>query len=552
MNEVYVGIDVGGTHTDGVAVLESRIAHKVKVPTTDDLAACTLEALEQLLDEIPPSYVSRVVLSTTLVTNAVVEEKLEKTGLVVTAGPGMNPASLLVDGDCRVAGGAIDHRGREIAPLDNEGVAGHLERMAGSGVRVLAAVGKFSVRNPAHELRIGELAGGRFDYVALGHTLSGLLNFPRRVATAYLSAGVWRRYARFIEAIGEALTSFGIHAPLYILRADGGTQLAASVRNPAETALSGPAASIMGAAALDDMGADSFAFDIGGTTTDISLFTGGVPLLEAKGAKIGRFRTQIRSLYTRSTGAGGDSLVSLEGDALKVGPRRLGPPASLGGAHPTPTDALVLLGRALGDREKAALVLTPIAESLGLMVEETARRVLKALAGVIAKAAVAYLAEVNAKPVYTIHELLADRQIRPRRAVAVGGPARALAPYVEEALDLPVHVPEHFDVANAIGAALSRVNLEVNLLADTAGGTLSIPEAGIFRSIPRSYSLAQAKEEAAEALRTVARGKGLLDPEAVVEIAEEESFRVVEGSTHAGNIHRLRLQIRPGLLRRLT
>jgi N-methylhydantoinase A len=551
MTEIYVGIDVGGTHTDGVAVSAGRVLHKVKVPTTEDLKECTLNALSDLLDPIPPAEVSRVVLSTTLVTNAVVQEKLEPTGLLISAGPGMNPGYLLVDDNCCAIPGGIDHRGREIAPLQRTAATAHLEALEARHVRVLALVGKFSVRNPAHELALRELAGSRFDYVALGHELSGLLNFPRRVATAFLSAGVWRKHASFVEATGEALARLGIDAPLYLLRADGGAQLATSFRNPAETALSGPAASIMGASALDDLAEDSFGLDIGGTTTDISLFTSGVPLLEPRGATIGRFRTQIRSLYTRSTGAGGDSSVSMEGPAIRIGPDRLGPPASLGGVHPTPTDALVVLGRAVGDRARAGQALQPVAQGLGTSVEAASRAVLRKLAEIIAEAAQGFLDEVNAKPVYTIHELLAGHRIRPRRAVALGGPARALAPYVEEALGLPVYVPDHFDVANAIGAALSRVNLEVNLLADTAEGHLSIPEAGIFRPIPRGYSLEEAREEGARAMQSLARGKGLIDPEAAVEVAEEESFRVVEDSRASGSIYRLRLQVRPGLLCRL-
>ncbi|NTU60449.1 MAG: hydantoinase/oxoprolinase family protein, partial [Deltaproteobacteria bacterium] len=351
MSAVYVGIDVGGTHTDGVAISDGRILHKVKVPTTNDLEGCTVRALGDLLDEIKASRVTRVVISTTLVTNAVIEERLEPVGLLATAGPGMNPRPLLPGRECEVVAGAVDHRGREIACLDEEEVKRALARFHEHGVRVLAAVGKFSVRNPVHELRIAELCGASFDHVVTGHTLAGALNFPRRMATAYLAAGAWRRHTAFVEAIQRAMTHLGLHVPLYLLRADGGTQLAASIRNPAETALSGPAASIMGAAALDDLSEDTITLDIGGTTTDISLFLGGVPLLEPRGATIGRFQTQIRSLFTRSTGAGGDSLVAVENGALKVGPKRLGPPAAFGGNHPTPTDALVVLGRALGDRE---------------------------------------------------------------------------------------------------------------------------------------------------------------------------------------------------------
>ncbi|MBI5016477.1 MAG: hydantoinase/oxoprolinase family protein [Deltaproteobacteria bacterium] len=552
MSPVYMGIDVGGTHTDGVAIADGRIVHKVKVQTTPDLRECTVDALRDLLDEVPPTLITRVVISTTLVTNAIVAGELEPTGMVLTAGPGMNPNAFAPDSNCAVAKGSVDHRGREIAPLDEEAVDEHLACLRAKGVRVLATVGKFSVRNPVHEQRVAEIAGPDFDHVVKGHCLSGSLNFPRRIATAYLAAGSWRQQAVFVRAMSDAMRRFGLFAPLYLLRADGGTQLASSVKNPAETALSGPAASIMGAAALDDLSEDTLTLDVGGTTTDVSLFLGGVPLLEARGATIGTFRTQIRSLYTRSIGAGGDSLVTVEGGRLKIGPRRLGRPASLGGTHPTPTDALVLLGRALGDRVKAAHALRPIGEALGLSVEATGRSILRALAEAVAGAAREFLEEVRSRPVYTIHEVLEGHPLIPRRAVAVGGPARAIAPYLEEALDLPVQVPDHFDVANAVGAALSRVNLEVNLLADSAAGHLAIPEVGVFRPIPATFTFAEAKREAERALLDLVREKGLLDPGAVAEVAEQESFNVVEGFATVGSIHRIRMQIRPGLVGKIA
>jgi N-methylhydantoinase A/oxoprolinase/acetone carboxylase beta subunit len=454
------------------------------------------------------------------------------------------------DENTRLVPGAIDHRGGEITPLDESAVMRYAEEFRERGIRALAVVGKFSVRNPTHEQRIAELAKAGFDAVCLGHTLSGSLNFPRRIATAYLAAGVSSRHRAFTEAMASALAEFGVDAPLYLLRADGGTQLATSFRNPAEAALSGPAASIMGIQALDQVDLETLSLDVGGTTTDISLFTAASPLLEARGATIGAHRTQIRSLFTRSTGAGGDSTVRVEDDRLLVGPHRLGPPACLGGIYPTPTDALVVLGRTLGAVEPAARALEPVAQMLGVQVEEAARQVLRKLAGHIAEQARAFVAEVNSQPVYTIHELLEGHRVAPVRAVAVGGPARAIAPYIEEALDLPVHVPNHFDVANAVGAALARVNLEVNLIADTARGFVSVPEADVYHEVPRSFSLADAEAEALAALARLAERKGLIDADATPEITERESFRVIQGYTTAGSIHHLRAQIRPGILGR--
>ncbi len=551
MRGIFLGIDVGGTHTDGVAVEEGRVLHKVKVPTHADLRECTLDALEELLDGINPRAVRRVVLSTTLVTNAVVQGDLEPTGTLVTAGPGISPRLLALDDRFRVVPGAVDHRGREIVPLDEEAARRLLDELAAAGIRVLAVAGKFSTRNPTHERRLAELAGDRFDFVALGHQLAGTLNFPRRIATAYLAAGAWRLHRTFVASMTDALRRFSVLAPLYLLRADGGTHAARTLANPAETALSGPAASALGTLALDTVAAETVGLDIGGTTTDICLFSAGAPLLEPQGATIGPYLTQIRALFTRSAPAGGDSWVRVEEGEIRVGPRRFGPPAALGGTHPTPTDALVVLGRAVGNRQRALEALAPLANELGTLPEEAARRILQAWAVEIAGAVRRTLDEVNARPVYTLHELLEGHRVRPARILAVGGPARAIAPYVEEAIGLPVTVPNHFDVANAVGAAVARVNAEVHAVADTARGYLSIPEAGVYEEIPASFPLADLQTRATEAVLAAARSKGELDPAAPVDIADVESFNVIEGFATVGRIHRLRAQIRPGILSRV-
>ncbi len=552
MNGVYLGIDVGGTHTDGVAVESGRVLHKVKVPTREDLRECTLDALEELLEGINPRAVRRVVLSTTLVTNAVVQGELEPVGTLVTAGPGIAPRLVFPDDRCRLIPGAVDHRGREIEPLDEAAARDALDAFASQGIRVLAVAGKFSTRNPAHERRLAELAADRFEYVAMGHRVAGNLNFPRRVATAYVAAGAWRIHREFIRSMTDALRRFSILAPLYLLRADGGTQKASEVTNPAETALSGPAASVMGIEALGPVEPETLGLDIGGTTTDISLFTAGAPVLEPRGATIGAYRTQVRALFTRSCGAGGDSRIRVEGGGLCIGPQRTGPPAAFGGDHPTPTDALVVLGRTVGNRARAAQALEPVARALGVHVEEAARRVLKTLAGVIAARARAMLDQVNARPVYTLHELLDGHRVRPVRAVAVGGPARGLAPYLEEALDLPVHVPDHYDVANAVGAAMARVTAEIHLIADTARRQLSVPEADVFETIPREFSLEEARDRAARELLDMARRKGALDGEVAVDITDTETFNIIEGFYTVGAVHRLRAQIRPGILARVA
>ena len=546
----YIGIDVGATHTDGVAVAVSTgsVAAKVKVETSLDLYACSMEALEGILEKVPTKEVKRVLFSTTLVTNAVATGTLEPPGLILMAGPGMNPSFLTDTPDCHLISGAMDHRGREIVPVDKSEIARVVDNFLLKGIAVVAVAGKFSGRNPSHELAVKEIAADRFDYLSLSHNLSGALNFPRRAITAYLSAALWRRHSNFISAITRAVRGHGVEAPLYLLQADGGAALAESLENGAETALSGPAASIMGADAMRSFEGELLTLDIGGTTTDIAMLIDGVPLLEQHGATISGYKTQIRSLYNRSIPVGGDSEVKVDDGVLTVGPKRRGKAAALGGPLPTPTDALIILGRyAKGDADRARKAFEPIAKELSLTIEEASERVLSKLAETIARETENFVNEVNSRPVYTIRELLHGHKVAPTHALLVGGPARLFVPYVEEALGIPVEVPRHSDVANAIGAAVSRVSLEVNATADTSKGDLSIPEAGVYRKVKSNYSMGNLEKETLKELETLARSHGVTMRGYQPEVLESESFNIIEGYARTGSFHRIRAQVRPSL-----
>ena len=188
----------------------------------------------------------------------------------------------------------------------------------------------------------------------MGHSLSGKLNFPRRVFTSYLNSAVYDTFNGFSTSIRKSMKQEGIDAPLFILKADGGTiNLATAEEKPVETILSGPAASFMGLNAMIKTYKDAILLDIGGTTTDIFFLADGVPLFEPLGIKIGDYKTLVRAIYSVSIGLGGDSSIEvedvhlkdgLEDIKLKIGPNRAGYPYALGGPKPTPTDAMIVLG----------------------------------------------------------------------------------------------------------------------------------------------------------------------------------------------------------------
>ena len=249
---------------------------------------------------------------------------------------------------------------------------------SGAGIGHLGVVGKFSTRNPAHENEIGEVARSDFRHVSLGHRMSGNLNFRRRIATTYLNASIFDLYSRFVGEILDFAARTGLAAPIYILKADGGTiEIRQSADQPVQTILSGPAASIMGILSLADCsGSDAIAMDMGGTTTDIALLADGVPLLEPLGVTIEGHRTLIRGLKTKSIGLGGDSRVRVDKGEMLIGPRREGPAAAFGGPFPTPTDAMIILGLTrIGDRAKAETAVAEIAGKMNTAVPEAARAI---------------------------------------------------------------------------------------------------------------------------------------------------------------------------------
>ncbi|KKM10880.1 hypothetical protein SY88_11330 [Clostridiales bacterium PH28_bin88] len=552
---MIIGLDVGGTHVDAVLLKDNRVLRQAKAPTgTGDLLRPIHTALDSLLAGIAPRVVKQVNLSTTVCTNAIVEGKVAAVGMLLESGPGVDPSHLACSEATYFLSGAVDHRGRETAPVDHREVEQAARELQKKGIRHVGVVGKFSARNPDHELEIGRYLTNRFTKVTLGHTLSGRLNFPRRVYSTYLNVAVSDVYAGFAAAVRSSFHQKGLTAPVHILKADGGTlTLDASLASPVETILSGPAASIMGVLALCAIASDAVVLDIGGTTTDIALLADGVPLLEPRGIRIGSYPTLVRALLARPVGVGGDSRVQVIDGRLQVGPHREGPAVALGGLAPTPTDALVALGMVdLGNRELALHAMAGLGKIMGLDAPAAARRVFQETVDLITKGIGETITDVNSRPAYTVREVLMGRTIQPTRVIVIGGPAEAMAPALGERLRLPVMVPPYSGVANAVGAAASKTTAELTLLADTARGILTVPEEGLTEKAPAGFSLGQARTRALELLkhRAVRMGAG---PEGLeLEILEEQSFNMVRGFSTAGKDIRVKAQVKPGVQAKLT
>ena len=323
--------------------------------------------------------------------------------------------------------------------------------------------------------------------------------------------------------------------------------LATARELPVESIFTGPAASALGVMGLCPPAKPAVSLDIGGTTTDIALWKGGAPLMDAKGAAIDGYLTAVRTFRLQSIGLGGDSWLRREAGKLLIGPERKGPAMALGGAEPTVTDALIVAGLCdFGDRKlaEAAMqrLLFPGKSSL-----ETARAIVDQAAEIVAAAVREMLAVEAATPVYKVEDIVRPELLRPELLIGVGGGAAGLTPLIAEKLKIPWQVPALAMVANALGAALARPTLHISLRADTAAGEYTVPELGLRLPLTdRRYSIQQAGKQAALHLQEMAAAAGITADEIETTFAEE--FNLVRGFSTVGKIVHVGAQIKPGII----
>ncbi|WP_462271115.1 hydantoinase/oxoprolinase family protein [Desulfobacter sp.] len=550
---MILGLDVGGTNTDVVFLSEKGVQKHVKVPTQpDNLFKSVLSGFTLILEGVDPGRIKRVVISTTLTTNAIVQQTVTPVGMIVSAGPGIDPENFRTGDQYYAVAGSINHRGREIEPINEMEIQRVGETFKKAGIEYVGVVSKFCVRNPSHEILIERILSNQFKQIFLGHHVSGNLNFPRRIATTYMNAAVYPLHKEFFQAVEQSLEEMGLTVPIQILKADGGTMtLEASMDFPAQTVLSGPAASIMGAIPYAPEGQDAVVLDIGGTTTDIAFLVDKTPLLEPVGIQRGGYRSLIRSLRTLSKGIGGDSALRVNDKGnLTVGPDRMGPAMAFGGSVPTPTDALVVLGlMEAGDQDRARQGITFIADQLGMAEKEAAEHIFKICCNIILKKTFEMIDTLNAKPVYTVHDFLEGYTFSPDTILLMGGPARFFAKKIQDMYQLETIAVPYASVANAIGAALARTTCEVTVNADTEQGVVTAHEEDFSEPVSKSFSKDDLLEIAYRLLQDKAKNAGA-EPDTLneVEMVEFQEFNIVRNFSPRGKILRTKIQLKPGLI----
>lgn len=537
---MFVGIDIGGTFTDIVAVKEKNIIYQYKVRTSTNILDCVLKALDCLLAHIEKTTIQRLCISTTIITNTIVKNQLPATSLLVMPGPGFNCENSFPV-EPHIIEGYVNHLGN-ITSSPNINALKHF-----SSKRNIAISGKFSVRNPKNEQVVESYLRNKDHTVntVCAHRLSGKLNFLRRTNTAYYAAATQQIFVEFTRQIQQAIDVRGIDTKVVILKADAGTvDIKHSDANTAEFVFTGPAASVLGIKALINPTDECIALDIGGTTTDISFWRNGEAILNNKGAQINGFNTSINTFYLHSLGLGGNSLIKILDKQIQIGPDISTNCICLGGEDLTLTDIFSILGKVdFGNRAYVHEYLS----RLGLC-ETFAQQVFNLAITIVQQKLSEMIAEINRIPVYTVADVLAPQVFNPNRIIGVGGAAAGIIPALAEKMQLKYSIPEFAAVANALGASLAKPTIMASIQANTLEGYYMLSQESVRHNTPRNFNKIIATEILLEHLRSLAKKNNLFIHESAIEVVEYEEYPVLSGYQNSGLVINMTMQIKPDIL----
>ncbi len=484
-----IGVDVGGTNTDAALMDGNTVVGWHKTPTTPDVTSGITSAMRTVLEEtkVPATQIKAVMIGTTHFTNAVVERRrLMETAAVRLGLPATEALPPMVDWPADLRDTIGNHRylvhgghefdGREISPLDEREVRDVAKDIRAKGIRAVAISAVFSPVNSDFEERAAEIIQNEVPEVSisLSHEI-GRMGILERENAAILNACLGDLATAIVESFRKALQDMNIDAPFYLSQNDG-TLMGADFaeKYPVLTFASGPTNSMRGAAFLSGA-KDAMVVDLGGTTSDVGMLMRGFPREASVAVEISGVRTNFRMPDVYSFGLGGGSIVSPE--PLKVGPQSVGYELAtkglvFGGSVLTATDVAVAGGLAeIGDPSAAkhldATLVRQALDEMQSMVEIAVDRM-----------------KTSAEPVPLI---------------LVGGGTILVSRRVKGASEMIK--PDHFPVANAIGAAIAQVGGETDRIFALA-------------EVSREDALAQARQEASD--KAVAAG------------AREETITIVD------------------------
>ena len=498
--KVRIGIDVGGTFTDAVAIDNDtyEIIAKVKIPTTHDkkegVAKGIVDVINRILLEnnIKPDDVVFIAHGTTQATNALLEGDIDPVG-IIGMGKGFETFRIKQETNVKnieLAPGKflkVEHKffNSDKIRTDSNILNKTLEQLKKENINVVVASEAYSVDDPTNEQKVLEIGKQKGMYVTAGHEITKLYGLKRRTRTAVVNGSLIPRMMETANMTESCVKRADIKTPLMIMRCDGGVMSIDEVRErPILTMLSGLAAGVAGALMYEKI-SDGIFFEVGGTSTDISVIKNGKVML--KYAQVGGHKTYLNSLDVRTLGLAGGSMIKIENNKIvDVGPRS----AHIAGkkyevfvddgtfdraevefVSPKPDDpksyicvkgasgetysytlagAANILGSvpdgdyASGNIEEAKKAWKVLADLLGKSVEETAEDVMKIACS-----------KVGAIVKKMVHEYeLSPSMIK---LVGGGGSGGVLVPYLAENMGYKWTVAQNAPYISTIGVALAMV-----------------------------------------------------------------------------------------------
>ncbi len=481
---MFTGIDIGGTNTD-IAVVRNHGVETVKISNDDGLSSALLKTESG----------GRLAISTSQPLNSLIMAREDNVCLITIPGPG------LVRSDS--VKGAVTIRGDILEDIDADEI---LKVLKNSHSDYLAISGKFSIRNPVLEEKVRDIALEFFEdkNIALSHYI-GRIGFPSRIAATRLNA----RIRGVVLSLGDIVNKQYPQREFFFMKGDGGLISSKMVfNNPSVLYNSSNAAAVLGSSYLTGI-KDALVVDIGGTTTDFVSMKNGMP--EESSIEYEGINTGISGIRSFSIPYGGDSVVEAGG----LLPFRIGPSKAFGGYSTTLTDALNACGHMIGN----------FSESQNLNRDVAQRAV----------------SDFYEKIEYAISVY------SPKIIVASGYLSSVIGPGISEISGIKVIVPEHAACVNAVGVAVSKVSLSLNIHYDGEKGKISVNG-----ELKEAYENYRDDDELIEICMNDLRKKALEmgsseeDCEEIV-LRNFRSYDVVRDSRITGRIVDLALGIRPGI-----
>ena len=553
--KVRIGIDVGGTFTDAVAIDDEtyQLIGAVKIPTThtakEGVAAGIILVLKKILEEckISPEDVVFIAHGTTQATNALLEGDVAHVG-ILTLGSGLDGMKAKRDSDM----GTIElAKGKFLKTSNcfvNSADSGNIDaairdgvkNLIDSGSQSIVATEAFSVDNPENENKVVDICAQMGYPATAGNDVSKLYGLKVRTRTAVINGSILPKMLETANMTEESIRKAKIKAPLMVMRCDGGVMTMDEVRKrPILTILSGPAAGVAGALMYEKL-TDGIFLEVGGTSTDISCVKDGS--VQIKYAEVGGHKTYLNSLDVRTVGIGGGSMIELSGGvAVDCGPRsahianldyecytaaeNIVNPV-LKGIHPKDTDpeyayiecengmkfALTLSGAAniagmvpegdyaRGNIEAAKKAWKPLADNMHLSVEQAAEKVLEFAAK---------------KDGLVVNELIHDYGLNKDTVVLVGGGggASSIVPFLGKTLGCHFKIAKNASVISPIGVAMALVRdmVERTIMNPTEADILAIRKEALEKAVqsgadPGSVEVKVEIDTQANKLKAVAIG----------------------------------------------